>query len=225
MRHGIEAEQRHETEQRAPRIRAGGEEAEHQNETEDAADIAGGPAGAGQSSDLVRRHQRRHHRIVEHGGEFSADGGDRIGQQQRRNHRWVARLSEPHQAGADHQQRAERRDPRLASAAGVRDRPQHRRHQRDQQPRGRGGKTPKRLSAGGIRRHMGGEIRREHEGRDQREIRLRGPIEENPANDGGTAGINLLHTRTMCVRSCHRHARNFLDRSRGGVLLTASEAR
>ncbi len=142
MRDRIKTEQRDESEQRAPGVRVRGEKTQHQNEAEDAADITGGPTGAGQPPDLVRRHQRRHHRIVEDGSEFGADGRNPVGEQQRRNHGCVAGLSEPHQAGADHQQRAERRDPRLAAAARVRDRAQHRRHQRDQQPRRRGGKPP-----------------------------------------------------------------------------------
>ena len=125
-----------------------------------------------------------HHRIVEDGGEFDADGRNPIGEQQRCNHACVARLAKPHQAGAYHQQRAERRDPWLAAAAGVRDGAQHRRHQRDHESRSRSRETPQRLSARGIGGHMSGEIRREHEGGDQREIRLRRPIEENPADDG-----------------------------------------
>ena len=219
----IETKQRRESEQRAPGVRAGREKAEHEDEAENAADIAGGPAGPGQSPDLVRRHQRRHHRIVEDGGEFSADGRDPVGEQQRWDHGRVAGLAEPHQAGTDHQERTERSDPGLAAAAGIRDGAQYRRHQCDQQARRRRRKAPQRLPARGIRRHMGGEIRREHEGGDQREIRLRGPIEENPANDRGTTRINPLHIRNVSVRSCQRHARNVLDRSRGGVLLTASE--
>src|SRR6266436_5399933 len=70
---------------------------------------------------------------------------------------------------------------------------------------------------------MGGEIRREYEGRDQREIRLRRPIEENPADDGGTTWIRRLRISIECVRNCHRHARNVLDLLRRGVLLTASD--
>ena len=50
-----------------------------------------------------------------------------------------------------------------------------------QKPGGRGCKSPQRLAGGGIRRHEIREIRREHEGRDQGEIGLRRPIEEDPA--------------------------------------------
>ena len=150
MADGIETEQRRKSEQRAPGVGVCRQKAEHQDQADDAADIAGGPAGTGQSADLVRRHQRRHHRIVEDGGEFDADGRDPIGEQQRRNHAGVAGLAEPHQRGADHQQRAERGDPRLAAAAGVRDRAEHRRQQRDHQPRRRGRKAPHRLAARGI---------------------------------------------------------------------------
>src|SRR6202163_1790474 len=92
---------------------------------------------------------------------------------------------------------------------------------------------------------MGGEIGREHEGCDQREIRLRRPIEENPADNGGARRISLLHTSNARVRSNHRHARNILitrrrfaytsrnhialaaattpfvfSRARGGILMT-----
>jgi hypothetical protein len=94
-----------------------------------------------------------------------------------------------HISEADHQQRAEAGDPRLAAAAGIRNRAQHRRQQRDHQAGGRGGKSPQRLPLRRIRRDEAGEIGRKHKGGDQREIRLRGPIEENPADDGGAARI------------------------------------
>ena len=223
MGDGIETEQRHESEQRAAGVRIGRQKAEHQDQADDAADIAGGPAGAGQPPDLVRRHQRRHHRIVEDGGEFDADGRDRVGEQQRRNHAGVAGLAEPHQAGADHQQRAERRDPRLAAAAGIRDRAQHRRHQRDHQPRRRGGKAPQRLPAGGIGRHMGGEIGREHEGGDQREIRLRRPVEENPADDGGARRIGLCIPAMRASEAMRSSCSESPAESRRGVLPLAAE--
>ncbi len=184
MGDGIETEQRSKSEQRASGFGTGGKKAEHQDKTEDAAGIARGPAGAGQPADLVRRHQRRHHRIVEDGGEFDADGRDPVSEQQRRNDAGLAGLAEPHQRGADHQQRTECRDPRLAASAGIRDRAQHRRHQRDHQSRRGGGKSPQGLSARGIRGHMGGEIRRKDKSGDQREKRLCRPIEENPADNG-----------------------------------------
>src|SRR5258708_248152 len=57
---------------------------------------------------------------------------------------------------------------------------------------------------------MGGEIGREHKGGDQREIRLRRPIKENPADNGGSWPIILLHTSNARVRSDNRHARNIL---------------
>src|SRR4030081_57302 len=57
---------------------------------------------------------------------------------------------------------------------------------------------------------MGGEIGREHKGGDQREIRLRRPIKENPADNGGSWRIILLHTSNARVRSDNRHARNIL---------------
>src|ERR1700682_5105220 len=92
---------------------------------------------------------------------------------------------------------------------------------------------------------MGGEIGREHEGCDQREVRLRRPIEENPADNGGARRISLLHTSNARVGSNNRHARNILitrrrfaytsgnhiasaaattpfvfSRARGGILMT-----
>ncbi len=198
MGDGIEPEQRREAEQRVAGLRAGGEKAEHQDKAEDAADIAGGPAGPGQPPDPVRRHQCRHHRIVEDDGEFDADGRHAVGEQQWRNDAEVAGPAEPHQRGADHQHRAERRDPGLAAAAGIRDRAQHRRQQRDHQSRRRGRKAPQRLAAGGIGRHMGREIGREDEGGDQRKKRLRRPVEENPANDGRARRIGLAACQ-QCV--------------------------
>src|SRR5258706_9426528 len=57
---------------------------------------------------------------------------------------------------------------------------------------------------------MGGKIGREHKGCDQREIGLRRPIEENPADNGGVRWISLLHTSNARVRSNNRHARNIL---------------
>src|SRR3981081_4064513 len=57
---------------------------------------------------------------------------------------------------------------------------------------------------------MGGEIGRERKGGYQREIRLRRPIKENPADNGGSWRIILLHTSNARVRSDNRHARNIL---------------
>jgi hypothetical protein len=64
---------------------------------------------------------------------------------------------------------------------------------------------------------MGREIGREHEGGDQREIRLRGPIEENPADDGGARRIGLLHTSNALHPKQSPPCRNFLQ-SQGGVV-------
>jgi hypothetical protein len=52
---------------------------------------------------------------------------------------------------------------------------------------------------------MGSEIGREYESGDQREIRLRGPIEQDPADNGGARRINLLPIGNTCV-SRRRHA-------------------
>ena len=214
MRDRIEAEQRRQAEKGTPGVGACGQKAEHQDETEDAADVTGGPSGAGQPPDSIRRHQRRHHRIIEDGGEFDADARDRIGEQQRRDHAGVARLSEPHQRSADHQQQAEAGDPRLATAAGIRNRTQYRRQQRDHQAGRRGGKSPQRLPLRRIRRDEAREIGRKYESGDQREIRLRGPIEEYPTDDGGAARIFPGYLGAGCLGSDHRHVRNFLQKSR-----------
>src|SRR5258708_11645819 len=53
---------------------------------------------------------------------------------------------------------------------------------------------------------MGGEIGRKHKRRDQREKRLRCPGEENPADNGGSWRINLLHTSNARVQNL-RHSR------------------
>ncbi len=118
---------------------------------QDAADIAGGPAGAREAPDPVRRHQRRHHRIVEDGGELDADAGDRVGSSSS-----IGMMSglpglPIHIALAPITSSAPNTgDPRLAPAAGVGDGTQHRRQQRDRKP-GRGGrKAPQRLPARGI---------------------------------------------------------------------------
>ena len=219
----IEAEQRRQAEQRTPGIGVRGQKAEHQDEAEDAADIAGGPSGAGQPPDSIRRHQRRHHRVVEDGGEFDADARDRIGEQQRQDDAGVTGLSEPHQRGADHQQRAEAGDPRLAAAAGVGDRAQHRRQQRDHQAGGRGGKSPQRLPLRRIRRDEAREIRRKYKGRDQREIRLRGPIEEDPADDGGAARIFSAVFRRRLPRKRSPSCEEIPSKVPRGVLPVESE--
>jgi hypothetical protein len=86
-----------EAEQRAPGLRVRSHEAQHQDEAQDAADISSGPAGAGEASDPVRRHQSRHHRVVEDSGELDTHGGKRVGQKQRRNEMRVAGRTEPHQ--------------------------------------------------------------------------------------------------------------------------------
>jgi len=57
---------------------------------------------------------------------------------------------------------------------------------------------------------MGDEIRREHEGGDQREIRLRGPVEEDPADDGGASRIGL-GIRNARIRGNDCHAQNLLS--------------
>ncbi|MEY9678802.1 hypothetical protein ABIE93_008736 [Bradyrhizobium elkanii] len=212
MHDRIETEQRREAEQRAAGLGIGGEESKHQHETQDAPDITGGPAGAREPPDPVGRHQGRHHRIVEDGRELDADACDRIGEQQHRDDVGIAGLADPHRARADHEQRAEAGNPWLAPAAGIGDCPEHRRQQRDRKSGSRGGKPPQRLAAGGIRRDKAREIRREHEGRDQREIRLRGPVEEDPADDGGAAriilggGLRVTGARLHCCRHRERYS-------------------
>ena len=116
MGDGIETEQRREAEQRAAGLGIGGEKAEHQDQAEDAADIAGGPAGAGQSPDLVRRHQRRHHRIVEDGGEFDADGRDRHRRAAAAESRWDRRACRT--TSGRSRSPAARRTPRSTACGG-----------------------------------------------------------------------------------------------------------
>src|SRR5712691_6092716 len=53
---------------------------------------------------------------------------------------------------------------------------------------------------------MGCEIRREYEGGDQREIRLRGPIEENPTDHGRSRRIGPLNRGIAQRNRGHRHA-------------------
>ena len=61
--------------------------------------------------------------------------------------------------------------------------------------------------AGSARR--AGEIGREHKSGDQREIRLRRPVEENPADDGGARRISPRHRRRRHASECdHRHVEN-----------------
>jgi hypothetical protein len=125
MRDGIKSEQRSEAEQGSAGLGTSGKKAENQKKAENAADITGRPTGTGQSPDLLGWDQCRHHRIIEHDRELSADDCDRIGQKQRRDHANIARTSEPHQRGANDQKPAKGRDPRLALAAGIRDGPKH----------------------------------------------------------------------------------------------------
>jgi len=138
----IEPEQRCEAEQGTAGLGICGKKAENKDEAENTADIAGGPAGAGQPPDLFGRHQRWHHRVVEHDSEFGADGSDRVSQKQSRNHADVAGTSEPHKRGTNHQKRTERRDPRLAAATGIRDGAEHRRKQGYGQSSRSGRKAP-----------------------------------------------------------------------------------
>ena len=187
----------------------GGEEAEHDDQAQDAADIADGPAGARQPADPLRRHQRRHHRVVEHGGEFHADARDGIGEQQRQNDARIARLAEPNQRGADDQQQAESGDPWLAAAGGIGNGAEHRRQQRDHEAGRQRWRTPTSPVPRGSAATILREIWREHKGRDQREIGLRGPVEEDPADDRGTARISRRSPVPTRSRRDHFMPTNF----------------
>ena len=209
MGRGIEAEQRRKPEQGAAGLWIGGKEAEHHDQAHDAADVADRPAGARQAAHPLRRHQRRHHRVVEHGGEFHADRRDGVSDQQRHDNARIARLAEPKQHGADDKQKAEAGDPGLAPAGRIGDRAEHRRQQRDHEAAGCGRVTPHRLSRHGVRGDIGREVRREHKGRDQREIGLRGPVEEQPADDRRTRRISRSSAGAdgiVCAR-CRGHFR------------------
>ena len=70
---------------------------------------------------------------------------------------------------------------------------------------------------------MGGEIGREHEGGDQREIRLRRPVEENPADDGGARRIDLCISAACARPKRSSPCSNIPVESRGGVLPCAAE--
>src|SRR5262249_24772910 len=59
-------------------------------------------------------------------------------------------------------------------------------------------------------RHEICEIRRKHEGRDQGEIRLRSPVEKNPADDGGLARINRRSFRAASRKIRQRHEQSHL---------------
>jgi hypothetical protein len=58
---------------------------------------------------------------------------------------------------------------------------------------------------------------------DQREIRLGCPIEEDPADDGGTVRVFLRNISADCLGSDHRHAGIFPQKSRKGVLPAESD--
>ena len=64
------------SEQRLAGMRIGDDEAQHQREADQAADIAGRPAEAGQRAEPMVADERGHHGVGEHGGELGADGGD-----------------------------------------------------------------------------------------------------------------------------------------------------
>ena len=72
----IEAEERVEAEIGLSRLRARGEEAEHQDERDEAAGVAHRPARAGQAAEALRRHEAEHHGIVERRRGLRGDGRD-----------------------------------------------------------------------------------------------------------------------------------------------------
>ena len=96
---GIEPEQRRHPEQRLAGLRIADQEAEHEEQAHKPADIADRPAGAGEPPEPLRRHERRHHRVVE--------DGRRTRRRSRRSHKptstsgmvhGIARLAEPQAA-------------------------------------------------------------------------------------------------------------------------------
>ena len=97
-------------------------------ERHEAAGIAGRPAGAGEPAQALRRHESRHHGVVEHGRELRPDGGRAC----RRQARWRPRAAAPGAANqsapsADHEEGPEGGDPRLLGPGGVGDGAEHRR--------------------------------------------------------------------------------------------------
>ena len=97
----------------------------------------------------------------------------------------------PQQPAADHADDREPEDPWLAWSGCVGDGAQHRRCERDQQAAYACRVTPQFLALDRIGRDRVGEIRREHEGDDQRVERLLRPVEQHPAPDAAPAGSLL----------------------------------
>ena len=182
-RHCIQSERGRRTEQRQPRMRIGREKQKRERQRNKAAEIARRPAQPRQPADFMRRHEIGHHRVVEHGRELDADGGNRECDQNNKDRALAAGRAEPQSERTKNEERAERRDPWLAPSGCIRDRADERRSERDHDARGRGRKSPQRLPARGIAGDGGSEIRRVDEGGNQREERLARPVEQHPAEN------------------------------------------
>ena len=171
--------------QRSPRRRLGGEEAEHDDQRDQAADIAQAPGRSRQAAELGARHEMRHHRVVEHRGEFHADQrqhepaehAQRIG---------VAGERGPQHEAADRGRNGEGEDPRLARAHRVGDGAQDGREQGDQQTAEPGRIAPELLPAGRVGRDACREVGGKDEGDDQRMEGLLSPVEQHPPPDAAT---------------------------------------
>ena len=169
------------------------------------------------------RHQARHHRIVEDDREFRRHRGER---------EEAAPTSEQVEPGAANQSSAQADDldrRRKSAIHGLRgaglvgDRAEHRRQHGDDEAGGGDAVAPGRLAGGRIARHARDEIGAEDEGGDDREERLRRPVEEHPAPDAApdaAAALPLPSSAMSPSRDLHGPNGSILQL--GSVAMTGS---
>ena len=191
---GVEVEERIEAEIGLPRLRARGEEAEHQDERDETAGVAHRPARAGQAAEAIRRHEAEHHRIVERRRGLRGDGRDRVaGEHARDRGRSGAGRREPEEGAGRGEDAAGESDPGLLRPRRVGEAAAERRQDGEPDPGRRGGVAPERLALHGVADHRGREVGREHEGADQGKEGLAGPVEQEPAADARSPGGGSGH--------------------------------
>ena len=196
-RGGIEPENRRNAGHGAPLV-PGLEGQQHDRQCDHTAQIAEGPARAGDAAHLALSAQLRQVGIGEDGGELHPDEAD-AEKDQRPDGREPFGSGIPGARRPQHIGQRKGPDPWHPPARTVGDGAQHRRQQRDGQPGDGQPIAPERLRLGvgglagqplghELRACHLGEIGAEDEGQHQRVVGLAGPVEEPPAPDAPALG-------------------------------------
>ena len=185
------------SDQRLPR-RPFGQQRQHQNQRDDPAQIAKGPARPRDAANLLRGAKVGQHRIGEGGGKFHADQPDsKADHDEPQVH--ITGGGPPYPPGPQHIHQREEGDKAHPVPAAVCHRPQKRRQNGNQNAR-----STNAIAPDGLRRRpaaqQAGHVGTEDEGQQQGVVGLAGPVEEEPAPD---TACRCRHPGSPCAR-CDR---------------------